>query len=90
MEKKYKIISLKEEDEKNQNESKDNNNSYYCPTPKTNEKTIAKPDFSPLLIKETQFGFKTNGSYKRQRYKEPCSPIKSIKKKTFNFSKNRR
>ena len=81
MEKKNKIISLKEEDEKNQKESEDNNNSYFCPTPKTNEKTIAKPDFSLLLIKETQFGFKTNGSYKRQRYKEPCSPIKSINKK---------
>ena len=82
MEKNYKSISLKEEDEKNQSESEklNCNYNYYCPTPKTNEKTIAKPDFSPILIQETQFGFKTNGSYKKQKKKDPCSPIKSINK----------
>ncbi len=85
MEEKYKSINLKEEEEKNQSESKYLNCNYYCPTPKTNEKTIVKPDFSPLLIQETQFGFKTNGSYKKQKKKVPWSPIKSINK-TYSIS----
>ena len=76
MENKFKIISLQEEDEKNKN---DKNNSY-CPTPNTKEKTITKPDFSPIIIQETQFGFKTNGSYKRQKNKLPESPIKIMNK----------
>ena len=80
MEKKFKIISLKEEDEKNQSESEDIMNNYFCPTPKIKDKNMAKPDFSPILIQETQFGFKTNGSYKRQKIKTPESPIKSIGK----------
>ena len=75
MESKFKIISLKEEDEKNRN---DMNNSY-CPTPNTKEKKI-KPDFSPILFQETQFGFKTYGSYKRQKNKLPESPIKTMNK----------
>ena len=80
MEKKFKIISLKEEDEKNQSESEDIMNNYFCPTPKIKDKNMAKPDFSPILTQETQFGFKTNGSYKRQKIKTPESPIKSIGK----------
>jgi hypothetical protein len=76
MENKFKIISLQEEDEKNKN---DKNNSF-CPTPNTKEKTITKPDFSPILFQETQFGFKTNGSYKRQKNKLPESPIKIVNK----------
>ena len=75
MENKFKIISLQEEDEKNRN---DKNNSY-CPTPNAKEKKI-KPDFSPILLQETQFGFKTNGSYKRQKNKFPESPIKTMNK----------
>ena len=75
MEEKYKSINLKEEEEKNQSESKYLNCNYYCPTPKTNEKTIVKPDFSPFLIQETQFGFKTNGSYKKQKKKFPGLPL---------------
>ena len=80
MEKKYKLINKKEEDEKNQSESEDIMNNYFCPTPNIKDKNIAKPDFSPILIQETQFGFKTNGSYKRQKIKTPESPIKSIGK----------
>jgi len=76
MENKFKIISLQEEDEKNRN---DINNSY-CPTPNAKEKKITKPDFSPILLQETQFGFKTNGSYKRQKNKLPESPIKIMNK----------
>ena len=76
MENKFKIISLQEEDEKNRN---DINNSY-CPTPNTKEKKITIPDFSPILFQETQFGFKTNGSYKRQKNKLPESPIKIVNK----------
>ena len=76
MENKFKIISLQEEDEKNKN---DKNNSS-CPTPNTKEKSITKPDFSPILFQETQFGFKTNGSYKRKKNKLPESPIKTMNK----------
>ena len=75
MENKFKIISLQEEDEKNNN---DVNNSYY-PSPNTKEKNI-KPDFSPIIFQETQFGFKTNGSYKRQKNQLPQSPIKPMNK----------
>lgn len=82
MEKKFKIINLIEEDEKNQN-----NKDYICPTPKANGKSMAIPDFSPILIQETQFGFKTNGSYKRKKIETPESPIKSVYKKYSTPSK---
>ena len=51
------------------------------PTP-TKESKLIKPDFSPLLIKENQFGFKKYGSYKKQKFLEPNSPMKSPNFKT--------
>ena len=74
MEKKFKLINLKEEKEKNKNDS-----NCFSPTPKTNENSMLVPDFSPILIQETHFGFKTNGSYKkRKKIQEPDSPFKLI------------
>ena len=77
MEKKFKIINVKEEDEKKQDDGPER---YFYPTPNVKEKKIAKPDFSPLLIEETQFNFKTNGSYKRRKFYEPESPFKLFNK----------
>ena len=77
MEQKYKIISLQEEDEKNQN---DFNIESFHPTPTAEEKTLTKPDFSLILSEETQFRFKTNGSYKKRKFLMPETPIKLIKK----------
>ena len=77
MEQKYKIISLQEEDEKNQN---DFNIESFHPSPTAEEKTLTKPDFSPILSEETQFRFKTNGSYKKRKFLMPETPIKLIKK----------
>ena len=71
MEKNFKIISIKEEDEKNQNDS-----NSLCPSPKNKGKKRAIPDFSPISFQESNFGFKTNGSYKRQKIQEPESPYK--------------
>jgi hypothetical protein len=76
MEKKFKLINMKEEEEKNKED-----NNYFSPTPKTNEKTMLIPDFSPILIQETHLGFKTNGSYKKRKIQGPESPIKLICKK---------
>lgn len=84
MEQKYKIISLQEEDEKNQN---DFNIESFHPTPTTKEKTLTKPDFSPILSEETQFRFKTNGSYKKRKFLMPETPIKLIKKNYSTFIK---
>ncbi len=75
MEEKFKTISLREEDEKKQIDS-----NYYLPSPKKKEKKMIIPDFSPILIKETKFGFKTNGSYKKQKLEEPESPFKLVYK----------
>ena len=77
MEKKFKIINLQEEDEKTQADTPDK---FFYPTPIAKEKKLAKPDFSPLLIEETQFNFKTNGSYKRRKFYEPESPFKLFNK----------
>ena len=76
MEKKFKLINLKKEEEKNKED-----NNCFSPTPKTNEKTMLVPDFSPILIQETHFGFKSNGSYKKRKIQGPESPIKLICKK---------
>lgn len=46
------------------------------PTPEK-ENYLVKPDFSPILIKENQIGFKKYGSYKKAKLYEPISPIKS-------------
>ena len=73
MERKFKIINLLEEDEKKQDDSPKR---VFYPSPIAKEKKIAKPDFSPLLIEETQFNFKTNGSYKKRKFYEPESPFK--------------
>ena len=82
MEKKFKIINSFEADAKFQND-----NNYIYPTPKTSGKSMIIPDFSPILIQETQFGFKTNGSYKRKKIEEPESPIKMNYKKYSTPSK---
>ena len=82
MENKFKIISLKEEDEKNQNDT-----NFCLPTPKTKGKKMAIPDFSPIIMQETNFGFKTNGSYKRQKIQEPESPYKFVFKNYATPSK---
>ena len=81
MEKKYKTINLQEDDEKNKNDFK----KYNYPSPSKKDKKIAKPDFSPILFQETQFGFKTNGSYKKNKIELPQSPIKT-KNKYFTTS----
>ena len=82
MERKFKIINLKEEeDEKKQDDSSD---SYFYPTPNVKEKKIAKPDFSPLLITE-KINFKTNGSYKKRKLYEPESPYK-LNNKNYSAS----
>ena len=78
MERQFKMINLKEEDEKNQED--DQKNQFHYTSPCANEKKIAKPDFSPILIEETQFGFKTNGSYKKRKFFQPESPIKLMNK----------
>ena len=81
MEKKYKIINLQEDEEKNKNDFK----KCGYPSPSRKAKKIAKPDFSPILFQETQFGFKTNGSYKKNKIELPQSPIKT-KNKYFTTS----
>lgn len=75
MDKPFKIINLQEEDEKCKNDD------IFSETPSNKkEKKLVKPDFSPILFQETQFGFKSNGSYKKVKYYEPESPLKFIKK----------
>ena len=83
MEKQNKIISLREEEEENEkkySESEEYNNNSCCTTSNTKEKNLVKPDFSPLLLRETKFCYKINGSYKRERHYEPFSPEKSTRK----------
>ena len=46
------------------------------------EKNLIKPDFSPLLIKENRIGYKNYGSYKKPKFIEPESPMKSPNFKT--------
>ena len=45
-------------------------------TPKK-ENNLVKPDFSPILLKQNQLSYKKNGSYKKQKFLEPESPMKS-------------
>ena len=56
-------------------------NKIIIPTPKK-PKNLVKPDFSPILVKQNQFGYKKLGSYKKPKYNEPTSPIKSPNYKT--------
>ena len=46
------------------------------------EKNLIKPDFSPLLLKENKIGYKNYGSYKKPKFIEPESPMKSPNFKT--------
>ena len=56
-------------------------NKKIIPTPKKNT-NLVKPDFSPIFEKQNQFGYKKFGSYKKPKYKEPESPMKSPNFKT--------
>ena len=58
------------------------------PTPKK-PSNLVKPDFSPIFEKQNQIGFKKFGSYKKQIYKEPESPMKSPNFKTSVKMKGR-
>ena len=51
------------------------------PTP-FKEKNLIKPDFSPILFKENRIGYKISGSYKKRKFLEPESPMKSPNFKT--------
>ena len=51
-------------------------NKIIIPTPKKHS-NLVKPDFSPIFEKQNKFGYKTFGSYKKPKYREPESPIKS-------------
>ena len=74
MEETFKIINLQEEDEKYKNDD------IFRQTPNHKNEKLVKPDFSPILLQETQFGFKSNDSYKKIKYYEPESPLKFINK----------
>ena len=74
MEETFKIINLQEEDEKCKNDN------IFRQTPNHKIEKLVKPDFSPILLQETQFGFKSNDSYKKIKYYEPESPLKFINK----------
>ena len=76
MKKIFKIINLKEEGEK----IKDDKKYSIHPTPKKKEKKNSKTDFSPILIKETHLGFKTNSSYKKPKLYGLDSPNKKLNK----------
>ena len=58
------------------------------PTPKK-PSNLVKPDFSPILEKQNKFGYKKFGSYKKQIYREPESPMKSPNFKTTVKMKGR-
>ena len=60
---------------------KSNQNIITLPTP-TKENNLVKPDFSPILIKQNQIGYKKYGSYKKPKFMEPESPMKSPNFKT--------
>ena len=60
---------------------KTNQDNITLPTP-TKENNLVKPDFSPILIKQNQLGYKKYGSYKKQKFMEPESPMKSPNFKT--------
>ena len=58
-----------------------NQDSITLPTPKK-ENHLVQPDFSPILIQQSQLGYKKFGSYKKQKFMEPESPMKSPNFKT--------
>ena len=43
---------------------------------------LIKPDLSPILLKENHIGYKISGSYKKRKFLEPESPMKSPNFKT--------
>ena len=55
---------------------KTNQEVITLPTP-TKENNLVKPDFSPIIIKQSQIGYKKYGSYKKPKFMEPESPMKS-------------
>ena len=60
---------------------KSNQDIITIPTPKK-ENNLVKPDFSPILMKQNQLSYKKHGSYKKQKFMEPESPMKSPNFKT--------
>ena len=64
---------------------KANQESITIPTP-TKQNNLVKPDFSPILIKQNQFGFKQYGSYKKPKFMEPESTMTPIKSPNFKTS----
>ena len=60
---------------------KTNQDIITLPTP-TKNNHLVKPDFSPILIKQNQLGYKKYGSYKKPKFMEPESPMKSPNFKT--------
>ena len=46
---------------------KSNQDIITLPTP-TKENNLVKPDFSPILIKQNQLGYKKYGSYKKPKF----------------------
>ena len=60
---------------------KSNQNIITLPTP-TKENNLVKPDFSPILIKQNKISYKKYGSYKKPKFMEPESPMKSPNFKT--------
>ena len=64
---------------------KTNQETITIPTP-TKPNNLVKPDFSPLLIKQNQFGFKQYGSYKKPKFMEPESTMTPIKSPNFKTS----
>ena len=69
----------------NNNMKKSNQENIAIPTP-TKPNNLVKPDFSPILIKQNQFGFKQFGSYKKQKLREPESIMTPIKSPNFKTS----
>ena len=68
---------------------KENQNTIILPnSPK--EKNLVKPDFSPIIKKQNQIGYKQYGSYKKQKFVVPGSPKKSpnFKSSTEEKGKN--
>ena len=64
---------------------KTNQGIITIPTP-TKPNNLVKPDFSPILIKQNQFGFKQYGSYKKPKFMEPESTMTPIKSPNFKTS----
>ena len=64
---------------------KSNQENITIPTP-TKPNNLVKPDFSPLLVQQNQFGFKQYGSYKKPKFMEPESTMTPIKSPNYKTS----